>query len=203
MVPITATPPTTAPAEVAPVTQAFVASVTSDKVYVRSGPGTAYYEIGQLAKNDLVYVVGTSKGWYQILPPNGTYCMIAKDFVDAAGAEGTVKADYVNVRAGTALNKNRDPSVVLTVVRKGAKLKILGATDKYYEIAPPEGARVYVSPQFVKQAAAGTEYKVPDLKLPTGMSGPSMATVEALTGSADGDGDDFSRCRRRVHRRHQ
>ena len=117
-------PPTTAPAggtaaapaaaELAPVTQPFVAQVTGDKVYVRSGPGTSYYELGQLSKGDLVYVVGTKSGWYQILPPNGTFCLIAKEFVevDAAGgaapSSGTVKGDYINVRAGTAINRSRE-----------------------------------------------------------------------------------------------
>jgi uncharacterized protein YgiM (DUF1202 family) len=92
-----------------------------------------------------------------------------------------VKGDYVNVRAGTALYANREPSAVLTTLRKGAKLTILGSTEKYYQIAPPENARVYVSPQFVQRAPAETTYKVPDLKLPAGMSGPSKNTVSAPT----------------------
>jgi uncharacterized protein YgiM (DUF1202 family) len=168
-------------AEVPAVTQPFVATVTADSVYVRSGPGTAYYELGKLSKNDLVYVVGTSKGWYQILPPNGTFCLIAKELVevDSSGANGTVKGDYVNVRAGTAINKNRDPIAVLTVVRKGTKLKVLGSNDKYYEVAPPDRAYVYVSPQFIRQSSG--EYKVPELKLPAGVAGPSQATVSAPT----------------------
>ncbi|HVX86373.1 MAG TPA: hypothetical protein VH253_16435 [Phycisphaerae bacterium] len=171
----------TAAAAAVDETKPFVGVVMGDKVYVRAGPGNAYYEMGQLGKGDLVQVTGARLGWYQILPPNGTFCMIAKDYVDAdaAGQNGTLKADYVNVRAGTALYPNRDPSAVLTTLRKGAKLTILGSTDKYYEIAPPEGARVYISPQFVQAAPGGTEYKVPELKLPSGMSGPAKNTVSA------------------------
>ena len=92
--------------------------------------------------------------------------------VDSSGTSGTAKADYVNVRAGTALYKTREPSAVLTVIRKGTKLTILGSTDKYYEIAPPEKAYVYISPQFVKNNGVVAEYKVPDLKLPPGAVGP-------------------------------
>jgi len=183
IVPLTPAPaaaapaPATAPAsggEVAAVTQPFIGAVSSDKVYIRSGPGTAYYELGQLTKGDLVYVVGASRGWYQILPPNGTFCMIAKELVDA---DGTVNKDYVNLRAGTAVSKNRDPSAVLNVVRKGTKLHILGQTDKYYEVAPTEQSYVYISPQFVQPSQAA-EYKVPELKLPAGATGPGN-TVEA------------------------
>src|SRR5205807_337725 len=109
--PATPAPPAAPPAELPAATQPLVAAVTGDKVYVRSGPGTAYYEIGQLTKGDLVQVVGTSNGWYKILPPNGTFCLVAKEFVEtdpaagggAAPTSGTVKGDYVNVRAGTAI----------------------------------------------------------------------------------------------------
>ncbi len=192
-------PPTTAPAATAPVahtppppsppavpetsTQPFVGIVTADRVYVRSGPGSAYYELGQLSKGDTVQVVGSRPGWYQILPPNGTFCMVAKDLVeiDPAGTSGTVKADYVNIRAGTALSKTREPSAVLTVVRKGTHLSVLGSTDKYYEISPPEKAYVFVSSQFIKSAGVVAEYKVPDLKLPPGATPPARNTVMVPT----------------------
>jgi len=168
------------PSEVPAVTQPFVGTVTADKVYVRSGPGSAWYELGHLAKGDTVQVVGTRSGWFEIFPPNGTFCMIAKDMVDVDGTEGTVKVDYVNLRAGTALNKARDPSAVLCVVRKGQKLTILGSTDKYYEVAPTERAYVYISPNFVSPAPAGTEYKIPTLRLPAGVTGPAKDTVTVV-----------------------
>lgn len=175
---------TTAPApEAAAVTQPFVGTVTADKVYVRSGPGTAYYEVGQLGRGDLVQVVGSRLGWYQILPPNGTFCLVAKEFVetDAAATTGTAKADYLNVRAGTAVSPNRDPNAVLTIIRKGTKLTIIGSTDKYYKVAPPEHALVYVSEQFIGRAPAGTEYKIPELRLPAGVAGPGVRTVTSTT----------------------
>ncbi len=193
--PVTATPtPASTPAPSAPtpsangeaaaVTQPFIGTVISDKVYVRSGPGTAYYDLGQLGKGDQVYIVGASRGWYEILPPNGTFCMIAKEMVTAnVGADGTgtavVGKDYVNLRAGTAVSKNRDPSAVLAVLRKGTQLRVLGATDQYYEVAPTEQAYVFISPQFIKPADVA-EYKVPDLKLPAGATGPTQ-TVQAPT----------------------
>ena len=168
------------------VTQPFVGTITADKVYVRSGPGSAYYELGQLGKGDTVRVVGSRLGWYQILPPNGTFCLIAKEFVDAdsAGATATVKSDYVNLRAGTAYYQNREPSAVLTVVRKGEKLTIVGSTDKYYKVAPTAKAYVFISPQFVAQSSDGTEYKIPDLRLPAGAVGPNVATVTSSSNTA-------------------
>lgn len=172
-----------APAAAPEETKPFVGVITGDKVYVRAGPGNAYYEMGQLSKGDLVQITEARLGWYKILPPNGTFCMIAKDYVDAdaSGQNGTVKGDFVNIRAGTALYPNREPSAVLGTLRKGAKLTILGSTDKYYQIAPPDNARVYISPQFIARAPDDTAYKVPTLKLPAGVAGPSRDTVTAPT----------------------
>jgi hypothetical protein len=107
--------------------------------------------------------------------------MIAKDMLepDAGGKTGTVKADYVRLRAGSALYKNRNPDAVLGLARKGQKLTILGQTDKYYEVAPTDRVYVYISQQFVAPAPAGTEYKIPELKLPAGVTGPAKDTVTA------------------------
>ncbi|MCL2647377.1 MAG: hypothetical protein FWD61_10305 [Phycisphaerales bacterium] len=179
----TAPAPTIAPALESPAsTQSFVGTVTADKVYVRSGSDAKYYELGHLGKGDTVQVVGSRNGWYRILPPNGVYCMVAKEYIDldTSGDTGTVKADYLNVRAGTALNKTRDPSAVLAVVRKGTQLTILGASDKHYEVAPPEKAYVYVSSQFITAAPADTAYVIPTLQLPAGVTGPSRATVTSI-----------------------
>jgi uncharacterized protein YgiM (DUF1202 family) len=169
--------------DVGTITQPFVGTITGDKVYLRSGPDTKYYEIGQLYKGDLVYVVGVNKGWYQVLPPNGAFCMVAREFVDldTGGAAATIKGDPVNVRAGSAIYKDADPYAVLPPpLRKGTRVKVLGSTDKFYQIAPPEKAYFFVNAQYVK-AAPGTEYKVAQLKLPAGVAGPSGITVVAPT----------------------
>lgn len=181
--PLLLTPPAPAtPAATAPAAemQPFTGTVTSDRVYVRSGPSSTFYELGQLNKNDLVQVVGVAGGgaWYRIEPPTGVFCLIAKDLVDvdATGAVATVKNDFVNVRAGTALYQNRD-SAVLMVVRKGARLDVVGSTDKHIKVKPPAGANVFISSQFVKKSDAA--YAVATLKLPNG--NPVPLTAERAT----------------------
>ena len=159
----TGIPTASAPAPISGITavQPFVGTITGDHVYVRGAPGTAYYQLVQLKKDETVQVVGTGNGWYQIIPPAGVYCLIAKDFVDADadGKAGTVKNDYINIRAGSALNPAR-ADVVLSIARKATRLVILGTVDigttKYYKIAPPEKTYVYVSAQFVKPGAGTT-----------------------------------------------
>jgi hypothetical protein len=155
--PVASPAPTTAPAPGVTITavQPFVGAITADRVYVRPAPGTNYYQLVQLKKDDTVQVVGTGMGWYQIVPPAGVYCLIAKEYVDADadGKTGTINRDYINIRAGSTLNPNRS-DVVLALARKGTKLVLQGPIDvnstKFYKIAPPEKTYVYVSAQFVK-----------------------------------------------------
>ena len=163
LVPVTPVLTATAPA-VTDTAASFVGIVNADRVYVRSGPGVNYYEIGQLSKGDTLQVVGQRPGWYMIAPPAGSFCYISKDLVDVGpdGKDGTVKGEYVNVRAASAIHPASD-YVVLTVARKGAKLTVLGTVDKYYKIVPPEKAYVFVASQFVAPAPGGTAYVAPGL----------------------------------------
>ena len=178
---------TTAPAATAPSTQPFVGVVTADRVYVRPGPGTEYYQLVQLGKNDTVQVVGSRGTWYQILPPANVYCLIATSYVepDADGKTGVVKGDYINVRAGSAVFPTR-ADAVLSVARRGAKLTILGTTDiagtKYYKIAPLDRSHVFVASQFIRIAPGGT---VPQISATTQRDtfvevSPPPATAPAL-----------------------
>ncbi len=156
--------------------QAFVGTIVRDRVNVRSGAGVNFYELGQLSRGDTVQVVGSKNGWYAIDPPAGVYCYVVKELVDveAGGQSGTIKGEFVNVRAASALHPASDYAV-LTIAKKGTKVTILGSADKYYKIAPPDGAHVYVSGQFVIAAAAGTAYSTPTLQLPAGLPPPSTA----------------------------
>lgn len=152
--------------EVGVSTQPFIGEITGDRVYVRSGPGTSFYEIGQLSKGDVVNIVGQRQGWYRISPPTGTFCYLAKELVEVGGDGkiGTVKAEFANVRAASSLSPNSDYAV-LTVIRRGTAVNILGATERYYRITPPEKAFMYVSPQFVRQTTAA-QYTPPAIKAP-------------------------------------
>lgn len=158
-------------------TQPFIGEITADRVYVRSGPGTSFYEIGQLSKGDVVNVVGQRQGWYRISPPTGTFCYLAKELVEVGndGKVGTVKAEFANVRAASSLTPNSDYAV-LTVIRRGTSVDILGSTERYYRITPPEKAFMYVAPQFVRPANVA-KYTPPAIKAPALETAPTGGAV--------------------------
>ncbi|MHC4554061.1 MAG: SH3 domain-containing protein, partial [Planctomycetota bacterium] len=68
----------------------FIAKVTGNNVYLRSGKGTAYYACGKANLDDRVTVVGQAFGWAEVLPPEGSYSWIHKNYVDVKEAQPTV-----------------------------------------------------------------------------------------------------------------
>lgn len=137
--------------------------VTGRDVYVRSGPSLNHYEVCKLQASDKVSVVAMDGDWYEILPPEGTFSLIAGEYVDAKDKQGIVNGNNVRVRAGSLLNSNK--YTIQTMLTKGAEVTILGSNpDGFLKITPPTGATVWINKQFVK-----TNTSIP------GDSAPSVA----------------------------
>ncbi|MFQ5430689.1 MAG: SH3 domain-containing protein [Phycisphaerae bacterium] len=134
--------------------------LTGTHVYVRSGAGSNYYPTTKLNTGDRVLVLGEKFGWYRILPPARSFSYVdaAKVEPAAGGTRGTIKEDRVYVRAGSHLVKRRTSTQL--VLNRGAVVEILGKADGFYKIAPPRGAALFISKQYVR--------KVPD-RLQTGL----------------------------------
>lgn len=144
----------------ATLTFPFEGEINGTNVYVRSGPGVNYYPCTKLNAGDRVVVQGEKFGWYQIVPPTRCYSYIDMSVVEkqASGKSGKVTQDKVYVRAGSDI-EDRKTSTQL-VLNKGDAVRILGEADGLYKIAPPTGAFLWVSKQFVEN--------VPD-RLKTGL----------------------------------
>lgn len=129
--------------------------VNADAVYVRSGPSTNHYTICKLSAGDRVSIVGEQGGWLEILPPQDTFSLISGDYVDSADERnGVVNGENVRVRAGSTLNKSK--YTIQTMLSKGAEVVILGRNpDGFLRIAPPDGATMWISAEFVERVSDG------------------------------------------------
>jgi SH3-like domain-containing protein len=131
----------------------FTGTVKGNAVYVRSGPDVNYYPVARLMRDNQVQVVGEEYGWFKIVPPSGSFSCVSKDFVEKKeGNKGVVSGDRVAIRAGSSLNDKK--TAIQFLASKGMEVTILGEEEKYYKIAPPEGAYVWVSAQYIKTAPA-------------------------------------------------
>ena len=132
----------------------YTAEVIGDNINIRSGPGTDYYTCGKLNKGDMVEVVNKQFSWSRIVPPGGSFSWISMQYVSKDPDNpniGIVTGDIVRGWAGSdSMGPVRSETLQLKLNR-GHKVKLLGDNrDDYYKIAPPDGAYLWVSTQFIK-----------------------------------------------------
>jgi hypothetical protein len=147
----------------------YMAEITGDNLYVRSGPGTNFYDCGKLNKGDKVKVVSKQFSWARIAPPPGSFSWISMQYVNTDPDNptfGTVTGDRVRVYAGSDDLRPLYSTTLQGKLDKGNKVKLLGEQlDDYYKIAPPSFAYLWVSINFTKPIQP-VEEVVPTVETP-------------------------------------
>ena len=133
----------------------FIAEVTGSDIYIRSGKGTAYYHCGKVQKGDMLTVFEEVFGWAKILPPEGCYSWIHKDYVEVQTAQptiGVLKGDNVRVWAGTDYIQPMRSSSMQTKLNSGEIVELMDdqpTGGDYYKIKPPTGAYLWMSCEYL------------------------------------------------------
>ncbi|MDB5320811.1 MAG: hypothetical protein JWN40_2442 [Phycisphaerales bacterium] len=124
--------------------------IMSNAVFVRCGPGDNYYPTLKLDKGAKVKVVGAKFDWLKVVPPDGSFCYVARLYVDrhGDGSVGRVNKDSINVRAGSALSALKIG--ILCELNQGEDVEILGEEQEYFKIKPPARAYLYINKKFVE-----------------------------------------------------
>ena len=164
--------PESSPAEVNEAQFPYIGEITGADLNVRSGPGMNYYGCGKISTPARVVVVGQKFSWSQILPPQGSFSWIFKQYVQTDVANpgiGIVSGDNVRVYAGADERDAMVSDSVQIALDKGQKVRILGAAvGDYYKISPPEGATLWTSSQYIKFIRKADEI---DIKVPKSIAG--------------------------------
>ena len=150
----------------------YMAEITGDNVYVRSGPGTNFYDCGKLKQGDKVKVIGKQFSWARIVPPPGSFSWISIQYVSIDPANptvGTVTGDRVRVYAGSDHVEPLHSTYLQGKLDRGDTVKLLGEQkDDYYKIAPLSFAYLWVSTNFTKPLPdQPVETPTPTVKPPT------------------------------------
>ncbi len=134
----------------------YVAGVTGNDVFIRSGPGTNFYQCGKLYAGDRVQVIDAQLGWSCIIPPPGCFSWVSMQYVSINlenPTEGIITGDNVGVYAGSDFLEPMWSTSKQAVLNRGQTVRLLGEEkDDYYKIAPPQGAYLWVSTQFLLAA---------------------------------------------------
>ncbi|HZZ41970.1 MAG TPA: hypothetical protein VFE58_03470 [Tepidisphaeraceae bacterium] len=123
-------------------------TVNADAVAVHSGPGENYYPTAHLDKGASVTVLGVKFEWLKILPPDGSFSYVAKQYIEKTGdTTGKATRANVNVRVGSTLTPLK--ATIQCQLQTDDKVEILGEAEEYYKIKPPAGAYLYINKQYV------------------------------------------------------
>jgi hypothetical protein len=126
----------------------FEGVVNANSVYVHSGPNENDYPTMKLDRGAHITVVGIRFDWLKIVPPDGSFCYVAKAYTEKRG-DGSVgrTTNALNVHIGSDLN-----TLKVKVAKRldaDTDVQIIGEQDEYFKIKPPEGVYLYVDKQFV------------------------------------------------------
>ncbi|AQT67056.1 SH3 domain protein [Anaerohalosphaera lusitana] len=176
----------------------YIGKVTGQNVYVRSGPGTAYYFSDKVSEPTTVTVVSSVHDiWLKILPTEDAFSWISADYVRKSPTDsdtGIVTADSVRVYAGSGFIKPQHSSSFQTKLNEGEKVNILGpVTDGYYKIEPPEGAFYYIAKRyvdFVRSLAPETEEPADEEAEPADEQPTDEEPADEAAQPADEDTDE-------------
>lgn len=124
--------------------QAFTGKITRNKVRIRLQPSLDGKILRELNKDDMVVALGETEEFYVIAPPSDLKGYIFRTFV----LDETVEGKHVNVRLAPDLE-----APVLVQLNSGDRIRgvISSSNNKWLEIAPPEGTKLYISKDYVEK----------------------------------------------------
>jgi len=118
--------------------------VTGDRVNLRAGPGLKYEVVGQLSRGD-VLAVGTREGdWAEVSTPEHVDLWVYGELVK----EGVVAVSRLRVRGGPGINYKP-----VARLEKGDRVTVRGEKGDWVKIAPPPGATLWISCEYVRLAS--------------------------------------------------
>jgi hypothetical protein len=165
----------------------FEGVVNANAVYVHSGPNENDYPTMKLDRGAHVTVVGIRFDWLKIIPPEGSFCYVAKAYTEKRG-DGSVgrTTNALNVHIGSDLNTLKVK--VAKRLEAGTDVQIIGEADEYFKVKPPEGVYLYVDKQFVDPVKQIALVPAPSSTPPadnTQLPAPDQAAAAAPTTAPD------------------
>ena len=161
----------------------YIASLTGDKVFIRSGAGTHFYDCGRLNRGDTVEVWGTEQGWSKITPPALSFSWVATKHIVVDPADptvGVVTGLEAIVYAGSDFEKPMHSTTIQVTLKRGDKTHLLNEEmDGYLKISPPPNSYLWVSSQFLQRV------ETPQTEAPTVLPPVSVDVAPSAVGSEE------------------
>ncbi|HSV27467.1 MAG TPA: hypothetical protein VLH60_06195 [Sedimentisphaerales bacterium] len=139
----------------------YQAEVVGNNVFIRAGAGLTSYRCGQISAPARVVVIGDDpSGWAKIEPPAGSFSWIFRHNVTidpATPDTATVTVQPTRVWAGSVFHDPLNSNELQLKLNAGDTVRLLGeVVGDYYKIAPPQGAYLWISTEFIRRLDAAT-----------------------------------------------
>ena len=133
----------------------YIAYVSADNVYVRSGPGQNYYPTDKLAAGEPVEVYRHDPGgWYAIRPPERSFSWVSARYLSPGDDNlAVVNGENVAARVGSRFSDIKD--VIQVRLHQAEVVEVLGAeldetgARRWYKVTPPSGEFRWISGRYV------------------------------------------------------
>ena len=125
-------------------------------LYLRSGPGKEYRDVGTVHNGDYITVLSYGSIWSQVQTSGGKIGYIKNLYINDGDANYAAGTSYysdrytvyttasVNLRSGASTGTK-----VITTLGRGTKLTVLGKNGGFYLVATGDGTQGYVSSSYV------------------------------------------------------
>ena len=139
----------------------YVAYISSDDVYIRSGPGKNYYPTAKMKRGEPVEIYRHDPGgWYAIRPPVQSFSWISARQLDVLDdGLAAVNTERAVARVGSLFSEVRD--VIQVRLNKNERVELVdthaSSDGKWYKIAPPPGEFRWVYKDYVTGQAPKDE----------------------------------------------
>ncbi len=182
--------PLAAPTAADPSAFPYKAYITSDEVYVRSGPGQDYYPTDKLNAGDVVEVYRHDPGgWYAVRPPKQSFSWVSTRYLKF-GDDGLAEAqgDRVAVRVGSRFSEIRD--VIQVRLDRGELVEVLQSgrlangeqVAPWCKVAPPAGEFRWVYGKYVDP-----DFPADGIRKTSGGHSPLVQDAAMVTETGTGD----------------
>ncbi len=175
--------PAAAPTPPGP-TPPYSATVDTELLRVRCGPGHYYYSLLMLEEGTKVTVQEATRGWSAVTPPPGVYGLVRRSDVTLSPDGATATVSVPQTRVYTSSEAADRAWCVLARLPEGRTLAIAGPPrGEMVRVEPPEGSRVYVSSVYLEAESEPTPPTPPtpevDIEVEVEMSGVQVL-IEAF-----------------------
>ena len=132
-------------------------------LYLRSGPGKEYKDVGTVHNGDYIEVLDSGKTWAKVKTSDGKTGYIKRLYINDTDSKYAAGTSYysdrytvyttanVNLRYGASTDTKP-----ITTLNKGTKLTVLGKNGGFYLVVTGDGTQGYVSTSYVSKSGSSS-----------------------------------------------